>query len=252
MAESKDILRLESLRQEVRDPTKAFAEKLLAGLGENLQSITVVGSSLTEDFKPGRSDINTVIVLGRPSSDSLDTITGAVRSLRKRKLAAPIPLTLAHIERFCDVLGVELLDLQMTHQTILGDDPFERLTFTKDDIRVQCKRRLLATLLRLRRGYITAAANERVICDMLTSAACGLVPLLRAMLWLKDIDRPHRAELVFSTSAVEFLIETHFIMAARRWRHARTYLRGDKISTVFESICSAIEMLALIVDEIEV
>jgi hypothetical protein len=249
MAEDKNLLKLDSLREEVRDPIKAFAEKLMAGLGENLESITVVGSSLTEDFKPGSSDINTVVVLARPGSDSLDTLTGTVRSLRKRKLAAPIPLTLAYIERFCDVLGVELLDLQMTHQTILGDDPFDGLTFTKDDIRVQCKRRLMATLLRLRRGYISAAGNERLVCDTLTSAACGLVPLMRAMLWLRDIDRPHRAELVFSTSAVEFLVETHFIVAARRWRHEKARLRGENISTVFESICNSIERLALMIDE---
>jgi hypothetical protein len=138
------------------------------------------------------------------------------------------------------------------HETIFGDDPFEELTFAKNDIRTQCKRELVDTLVKLRRGYVTTAANERAICDMLASAACRLVPLLRAMLWLKEIDRPHTAELVFSTSAVEFSIETHFITAARRWRYARTFLRGESISTVLESICIAIDRLTLITDELKI
>jgi hypothetical protein len=252
MTENKNNLKLDSLREEIRDPVKAFAEKLIAELGDNLESITVVGSSLTEDFSPGQSDINTVLVLSKQTLDSLNTLASMAKSMRKRKLSAPLLMTSAYIEQSCDVFGTELLDLQLTHQTIFGDDPFEKLTFNKQDVRLQCERELKATLIRLRQGYIAAATNKKLVYDILASAAGGLVPLLRAMLWLKDSDRPRQAELAFSKSAAEFLIQVDSLIEARKWRHKKARLQDEKIATTFESIYSAVEQLALIVDKLEV
>ena len=53
MAENKTNIKLDALSMQIRDSMKSFAEKLITELGENLRSITVVGSSLTEDFKAG-------------------------------------------------------------------------------------------------------------------------------------------------------------------------------------------------------
>ena len=53
MVESEDKgLCLEDLRGEVLPAVQAFAEKLEADIGENLLSLSVVGSSLTDDFDP--------------------------------------------------------------------------------------------------------------------------------------------------------------------------------------------------------
>ncbi len=55
MAENKTKLKLDALPEQIRDSMKDFADKLTTELGENLQSITVVGSSLTADYRPGQS-----------------------------------------------------------------------------------------------------------------------------------------------------------------------------------------------------
>ena len=252
MAESENNLKLDALRDEIREPVRSLAEKLQEGLGDNLQSITVVGSSLTEDFKPGQSDINTVLVLGRQTSDVLKTIAGMAKPMSKRNLAAPLLMTTNYIERSRDVFGIELLDLQLTHQTVLGDDPFEKLTFRKKDVRLQCERELKATLIRLRQGYIASAANRKLVRDILASAAGALVPLLRALLWLKDADRPRRAGEVLAKAAREFSIKADSLTAAREWRHEKKRLQESEITTAFESIYEAVERLANIVDELEV
>lgn len=251
MAENKKNLRIDVLRHEIREPIKVFAGKLVAGLGDNLQSITVIGSGLTKDFKPGKSDINTVLVLKEQTLDSLNTLARMAKSMSKRKLAVPLIMTSEYIERSRDVFGIEFLDFQLTHQTIFGDDPFEKLTFAKRDVRLQCERELKASLIRLRQGYIAAAANKKLVRDILASASGGLVPLLRAMLWLKDIDRPRQVEPVLTKSAVEFSIKVDSLICARKWRHKKTRLKDEKIATTFESIYSAVEQLALIVDKLE-
>jgi len=252
MVENRNKMKLDSVREEIREPLKAFGEKLAPTLGDNLQSITVVGSSLTEDFVPKRSDINTVLVLGEQTLDSLKMLAGMARSMSKRKLAVPLLMTRAYIERSRDVFGIEFLDFQLIHKTIFGSDPFISLVFAKKEVRLQCERELKAALIRLRQGYIAAAASRRLVRDILISSVGGLVPLLRAMLWLKDIDRPGRAEGVFTKSADEFSIEVDSLIAARKWRHDKKRLQEDEITAIFESIYTAVDKLAVVVDKLEV
>jgi hypothetical protein len=252
MTEKTRSLQVEGLRDMIRDHVRAFAEECINALGDNLQSLTVVGSALTDDFIPGKSDINTVLVLGSQSPGALDALARIAKSMTKKRMAVPLLMTSAYIERSRDVFGIEFLDLQLIHRTILGDDPFASLTFTKSEVRLQCERELKATLIRLRQGYMAAAGNKRLIRDILASAAGGLVPLLRALLWLKDMDRPVRAGSVLVQAASQFSIKADTWIEVRKWRHEKSSLATGQWSQVFESMYGAVEQLAFMVDQLEV
>ena len=252
MSQDKTNLKLERLNAQIRDSIKDFAERLTAALGGTLQSITVVGSSLTDDFKSGQSDINTVIVLGEQKLDSLNQIAAMAKPMSRKKISPPLLMTPSYIERSLDVFGVEFLDFQLTHQTVLGDDPFAALVFDKKDVRLQCERELKAMLIRLRQGYIAAAANKRIVRDILISTARGLAPLLRAMLWLKDVNRPSGNNATFVKAAGEFSVKTDALATAGKWRREKIRLSETEMENAFESIYATIEQLADIVDELEV
>lgn len=251
MTEDKNSLRLEHVPEQIREPLKIFAEKLIAGLGYNLQSITVVGSGLTEDFKSGQSDINAVLVLDKQTLSSLNTIASMAKPMSKKKISAPLLMTPAYIERSLDVFGVEFLDFQLNHQTILGRDPFASLSFDKKDVRLQCERELKAMLIRLRQGYIASAANKKLVRDILISTAKGLAPLMRAMLWLKDIERPVSTEPTFRKAASEFSLNMDSLLTAGKWRHEKARLSKTEMENAFESVYTTIDQLALIVDKFE-
>lgn len=252
MAENKTNLKLDSLSIQIRDGVKSFAEKLIAELGNNLQSITLVGSGLTEDYRPGQSDINTVLVLGRQTLASLNAISALAKPMRKKRISPPLLMTESYIEQSRDVFSVEFLDFQLTHQTILGNDPFAALTFGKKDVRLQCERELKAILIRLRQGYIASAANKKLVRDVLISTAKGLMPLLRAILWLKDIDRPTKAELTFGKAAEQFSINMESLTTTRKWQYQKVRLGEAEMENAFESVYATVEQLALLVDKLEV
>ena len=249
---AKQAPKFDALHVNIRDSIKDFTEKLLAALGENLKSITIVGSSLTDDFVPGQSDINSVLVLGNQTLASLNAIASLAKPMSKKKISAPLLMTPSYIERSRDVFGVEFLDLQLTHRTILGEDPFVSLTFDKKEVRLQCERELKATLIRLRQGYIASAANRKIVRDILISTAKAMVPLLRAMLWLKDIERNAGTESTFTKAAAEFSVNTDSLTAANKWRHEKTHLSETEMQSSFESIYSTVEQLADIVDKLKV
>jgi hypothetical protein len=244
--------KLDVLPAPIRDSVHEFSERASAALGDNLQSLTVVGSSLTADFKPGQSDINTVLVLGKQNLNALNAVASLARPMRKKKISPPLLMTPSYIERSSDVFGVEFLDFQLTHRTVLGEDPFASLTFEKKDVRLQCERELKATLIRLRQGYIAAAANRRLVRDILISTARALVPLLRAMLWLKDIDRIGETGPTFSKASGVFSLRADPLMTADQWRYQKIRLSEAEMEAAFESVYSTVDELAGLVDKLEV
>ncbi len=245
-------LRLDAIGASIRDGVTSFCEKIMPALGDNLRSITVVGSSVTEDFKPGLSDINTVLLLGKQDLVSLNALASLVRSMGRKRISPPLLMTESYIERSRDVFGVEFLDFQLSHRTILGDDPFAALRFDKKDVRLQCERELKAMLIRLRQGYIASAANKKLVRDILISTAKGLEPILRAILWLKDTQRPSGAELTFSRAADELSIKMDSIITAGQWRYRKVRLSEAEMESSFETIYSTINRLADAVDKLEV
>jgi len=72
------------------------------------------------------------------------------------------------------------------------------------------------------------------------------------MLWLKDIDRTARAEPTFGKAAGEFLINTDSLKMATKWRHEKIRLSETEMENAFESVYSAVEQLAGMVDKLKV
>jgi hypothetical protein len=252
MTENKTNIKIDSLNVLIRDSIKDFAERLSTALGDNLQSITVVGSSLTRDFKQGSSDINTVLVLGKQNLASLNAVASLAKPMGRKKISPPLLMTQSYIERSRDVFGIEFLDFQLAHETIFGDDPFTSLEFDKKDVRLQCERELKAMLIRLRQGYIAAAANRKLVRDILISTAKGVLPLLRAMLWLKDIDRTSQTEATLDKAAKDYSIDMNSLKSAIKWRHEKARLSETEMSNAYEAIYSVVEQLSDIVDKLKV
>ena len=202
------------LSADVKKAVDFFLEQLQGAIGENIKSLTVVGSSLTEDYRPGQSDINTVLVLQKRNMMTLNTIAALGKLMRKKKIASPLLMTDSYIERSRDVFGVEFLDFQHLHKTVFGDDPFAEISFEKNDVRLQCERELKAILIRLRQGYISSAGNKILIRDLLIATSKSLGPIIKAMLWLKDIDRAVNFDATLEKAKEEFAVD---IEINRKW-----------------------------------
>jgi len=251
MADIQNTSRLDTLREGIRDPLRAMLDDLQAALRDNLRSLTVVGSSLTGDFKPGDSDINTVAVLDSHGTETLNSIASLTRSFHRDRLSPPLLMTPSYIERSRDVFGIEFLDFQLTHQTIFGEDPFASLTFEKANVRLQCERELKAMLVRLRQGYIAAGGKWRAVHEVLVATAKGLAPLVRAMLWLQDVERPTTMAPALRKASEQFKVNLEAAVAAHQWRFKKPRLTPVDIQNHFAAIFGAVDSLATTLDELK-
>ena len=251
MAETEHAVRLDRIRDTARGPLHILAEQLHSGLHDNLRSVTVVGSTLTDDFKPGVSDINTVVVLDRHSTPSLSFLAALAKSLRRQRLAVPLLVTASYIDRSRDVFGIEFLDFQLVHETIFGDDPFAPLRFDKRHVRLQCERELKALLVKMQQGYIEVGGDPRYVREEVIAATKELAPLLRAMLWLKDVERPRTMTASLLKAAEHFNVELNAAIDTDRWRSERRRLSAAEVEAGFEDVFAAADRLSRIIDEFE-
>lgn len=252
MADTRTAPRLDSVRESIHAPLQLLAERLEARLRDNLQSLSVVGSALTQDFAPKTSDINTVVLLAAYDMPALTAVAVLAPALSRYQISPPLLLTDFYIQRSCDVFGIEFLDFQLVHETILGEDPFVSMHFHKSQVRLQCERELKAMLVRLRQGFITAAGDRRRVRDILVAASKGLGPLLRAMLWLVDADRPKTIDSTLRRAAGEFEVELETALAVHHWRHEKPRLTDAEIESAFAAILDGVDRLTTIIDGLEV
>jgi len=243
--------RLDEVRETIRDPLRTLVQQLQTRLGENLRSVTVVGSALTDDFRPGASDINTVVLLDRHDLGALNAVASLARSLNRQRLSLPMLMTPLYIERSRDVFGMEFLDFQLTHQTVLGEDPFAAIHVEKPDVRLQCERELKAMLVRLRQGYVAAAGDKGLVQDVLISTGKSLTPLTRAMLWLHGIERPRTMDAALKKAAAEFHVDLDAAIAAERWRYTKPRLTQNDVQSTFAAILDAVDRLTTTIDEMK-
>jgi hypothetical protein len=245
-------LNLTAVPAVVHEAITALAALTNEILGKQIRGITVVGSCLTQDYVSGVSDINTVLLLDQLDQNVLEKIVGlAGRLPKKHHLALPLLMTEAYITRSCDVFGMEFLDFQLSHQAVWGQDPFVKLSFAKDDVRLQCERELKASLIRLRQGFIAARAKAPILRDVLIGAIKTVLPLLRAMLWLTDQQRAPETETTLTRAAQAFSLDLAPFKTIISWHRERAKPKMPDLTPVFSQTYTLIDQLADRVDEWE-
>ncbi|MDH7598616.1 MAG: hypothetical protein QHH07_03120 [Sedimentisphaerales bacterium] len=245
-------LRLEGLPVEVQPALKELGRRVVALIKEDLEGITVVGSCLTSDFRPDLSDINTLIVVADLYPGLLFGIARLIGLLSNRyRLADPIITTEDFISRTVAEFGIEWLDFQLLHKTIIGHDPLADLAFDKAAVLVQCKAQVKGTLIRLRQGLLSCRADRHALQRLIHSAAKALVPISRALLWLVDLDRPANRHDTARQVWEAFGIELQVLEGIWQW-DGRKGLSEDQTRTAFEQLYSVVDQLGYLVEDLEV
>lgn len=206
MSEQTNSANLPGLPPQMQENIRSFLQDILISLPEKVLSVALTGSCITGDYLPGKSDVNSVLVLSEITPEVLDALGSLGRRYGKKGLSAPLIMTPEYIERSLDVFPVEFLDLKLIHSTIHGRDFFSGLSINKSLLRLQCERELKSKLIHLHQGYISSSGKPRAANLLMMDAYPGFFPLFRAMLAIVQMNRtpPLRKEEVLSRIEASF------------------------------------------------
>ena len=90
---------------------KPFQDEILKRHKDNIHSITITGSSLTDDFDSEKSDVNSVLVLNRMDLAFLEVLASLGKTYGKKGISAPLIMTPEYIMHSLDVFPIEFLNI---------------------------------------------------------------------------------------------------------------------------------------------
>ena len=244
-------LNLERLNPAAAKRIKPFFEEVSSKYDENLHSIYVTGTSLTDDFDLKNSDVNSIFVLKQMDLEFLKLMAPLGKKYRKSKVAAPLIMTPAYIERSLDVFPIEFLNFKLIHAAVFGEDVLKSVQINRMDLRHQCERELKTKLIWLRQGYISSMGNMKTLSQELAASISGYVPLFRGILTLLGEEPPIIQSQVITALAKTTQVNTDAFLNLLKGKQEGIKLSKEELAVIFKDFYAATERLGGIVDEIK-
>jgi hypothetical protein len=243
------IGRLSSL---VANKTRPFIEEISGVYPENVHSINIIGSCITDDFNEKDSDINSIFVLRTMDLKFIELIAPLGKKYQKKSIAAPLIMTPEYIESSLDVFPIEFLDFKLIHETIFGEDILQDLEINKVDLRNQCEREIKIKLIGLRQGYISAQGDKKMIIERIVSFITGYIPLFRGIIFLMGHDPPTKRYDVLSALSTYTDVNTEIFRKIFDIKHGVLKLSKNELDNVFEEYYKTTEQISKVINELQV
>ncbi len=226
-----------------------FLQKFLELYPGQVQAAAVYGSATGVNYLPGRSDINSVIILDRAGFGHPDRSLALIARAGKRRIAPPLLLTEDFVLASLDVFPVEFLDIKENHVLVYGEDLFSQWRIDGVNLRLFCEHQIKGKLVSIRQAYLANGLKSSAVAALLPGSLNSLFPIFRNLLRLKG--RPvefDKTKLLAALCAAFGLDEQVFrsVYACRSER--RLALKTGR--ELMEQYLRQIEKLAEAVDKI--
>ncbi len=170
----------------VHEALNGLVKDLRATHGDNLASVVLYGSAAAGDHIELRSDYNLLITLQRITPEDLRLAQAPVREWRRLGHPIPVYFTVEELSDAADVFPIEFHQMANARTVLYGQDPFELVQLSDDNLRHQTEYELRSKLIQLRRMYIPASISIEKLCDLMSDSLASFASLFRAVLILHD------------------------------------------------------------------
>jgi predicted nucleotidyltransferase len=228
----------------VVDPFLTEADRVL----DTGYSAILYGSAARNDFVPGRSDINLMLVVDELDPGVLRSLSRAFTGWRKSTREPPLILSRSEWARATDAFPIEITDMRLSYQVLRGADPFQGISVDQTDLRKALEREFRGKLLRLRQGYATYAPEPGALGSLGLESAATILVLLRGMLTLLGKPVPAEPTELASAAAEAVGFETEHLLYVVRHRSDREWRCG---APEFENYMDAVEQSARFLDQLQ-
>ena len=234
-----------------QDPSEIFQEiiddykKIFAN---DLVSIILYGSATGRDYRPGKSDINFMIVLSEEGIENLDCAFDTVQKWRKSNVAIPLFLTEVYVETSMDVYPIEYLNFQGTYSLIYGKDILKDLSFNTEFVRLQCEREIKGKLLLLRKAFIETAGKGKALKSVISQSLPAFIAIFKALLYLEAKEVPSVNREIVRNTCESFELDFRVYEKLLDIKEEKYSARDAEIKDLYKQYLREIRRLGKILD----
>ena len=169
--------------EEIKDK---LVDDLQVFFGDNLLSVVMHGSAVTERYVPGKSDINISCVLKDDSLNNLLNFSVLEKKYSKSNVAFSFFFTPKYITDSVDAYPLEFMEIKQANEILFGEDFFGNLKINNSDLRLQCERELRGKLLHLKREFIHAGGKKKKIANLIKISFPQFLIIFRGVISASD------------------------------------------------------------------
>jgi hypothetical protein len=108
----------------------------------------------------------------------------------KRRVPVPLFLSEDYIKSSLDAFPLEFFNIRLAYSVVYGQDVLKDLNIEKGNLRLQCERELKAKLLLLRRSFLQANGEVRLLTGLVKQSFSAFISIFNALLYLKGDEIP--------------------------------------------------------------
>ncbi len=238
-----------------KDPKSIFPDitgDYKALFRDDLVSIILYGSATGKDFRPGKSDINFMIVLTEEGIKHLDHAFDVVKKWQKRGVAVPLFLTEEYVKTSLDVFPIEYLNFQHNYVQVFGKEILRDLEFNPEFLRLQCEREIKGKLLLLREAFIETAGKGKALKAVIEEAIPALIAIFEALLHLKEVAVPGKRREIIRATAEAFDIDVGVFEGLLDIKEGKSRLSDEESFTLFKECLKEMRRLSKTIDSFRV
>jgi hypothetical protein len=185
--------KFQSVHSSLHPILKTFAEEMIHLFGQTLTSLILYGSAAGENFIPGRSNVNLLMVLKEMHFSHLQHYQRRSSYWKKSGIEPPLICTVEFLEKTKDVFPIEWMEIISHHIILHGDNPF---TFTIDhqDLKRQCEKEVAEIQIRLRQAFLETENSPDEIERIALGSLNSVFPVLRTLMILQKESPPIERE----------------------------------------------------------
>lgn len=232
------------LTDEEREAVVAFCDARGERFGEELQSVSVYGSALTDAYTDN-SDINLLVVLKRVDLEVLKRLRAPVTDGRRLGIA-PFFITGPNLGTATQAFPVKFLAIKDNHHVLLGDDPLDDLDIDRDLLCLRCRQELVNILLRMRQYYLRRGGRD--LTAHMANIAPAVLENLRVAVSLEGGDMPSR-EGAIDLAAEGYGVDPRVLHDLAGLRRREVSLPPDESDRLFDQVLSTVDRLVQALDD---
>lgn len=241
------------MTKSAKDPKEIFPEIISDYkelYGDDLVSIILYGSATGQDYRPGKSDINFMIVLSETGIERLDQAFSIVKKWQKKNVAIPLFLTESYVKTSMDVFPIEYLNFQRNYALVFGKDILKDLSFDPKFIRLQCEREIKGKLLILREGFLETSGKRKALKELISQSIPAFIAIFEALLSLKEKDVPKEKRETIRTTCKAFELDASVYERLLDVKEDKVKLGDIEIIKLFKDYLRESRKLSKLVDEL--
>lgn len=241
------------MAKHIKDPKEIFPEIIKDYkeiFGNDLISIILYGSAAGKDYRPGKSDINFMIVLSEEGIEHLDKAFRTLSRWQKRRVAVPLFLTENYIETSLDVFPIEYLNFQRNHILVYGRDVLKDLSFNPELVRLQCEREIKGKLLLLREAFLETGGKGRALREVMIQSIQAFLAFFDALLYLKGEEIPEKRRDAIRKTGETLQLDAGLFEKLLDIKEEKIKPNDAEINLIFKNYLKEVRKLSKIADSL--